>query len=71
MDLITHLVVFSVIFFNIYTAHATHVYLEMYGSTISHIINSWSTELYPPSLHNCDSLALHSVNMERVVVGDV
>ena len=48
--------------------HATHVELELDGSTISHISNALSKYPNNSSFHNWDSWTLWSTNMECVVV---
>ena len=61
---------FSVSFCFIYVAHATMEDLEVDGSTILNMSNTWSTETNPYSFHNWYSWDLRSANMEHVVVKD-
>ena len=67
LALITSFAVFSVMFF-ISDTHTTCSDPELDGSTISHIINAWSKDIFPSSLQYWDRWALRYANMEQVVV---
>ena len=71
LELMISLAVFSAIFCFYSDVHANFAYLEVDGSTISHMSNAWYKELNPYSFHYWDSWSLHSMNVERVVVEDV